>query len=304
MKFTYLRPRMVRMVLALFCPLLFARAALATENGLQHYPLGSNTILSGMMPARGTMQFYNYTLYYRADKMVDNNGQSAVPNFKTVVKTDALRVIRTWDVALGPFEVSTGVVLPFVHTRLNLPFGSDSRGGLGDAVWQNFFSWKKPELGLFSFLALDIALPTADYSASRIANVGLNAYGIIPNGALTWFPDPRTEISVGAGYIFHTPNRKTRYHSGNVAFFEAAILYAIAPDWRVGLSGYALKQTTDDKNNGVVIKNFRGQALALGPQIRRNLGRQSAIAFEWQPEFKVRNRAQGDKFWLKFSFPL
>jgi len=301
MNVTYLRPCMV---LALLSSLLLARAALATENGLQHYPLGSNTILSGMMPARGTMQFYNYTLYYRANKLVGNNGQSTVSNFKTVVKTDALRVIRTWDVALGPFEVSTGIVLPLVHTKLNLPFGSDSRGGLGDVVWQNFFSWKKPEDGLFTFLALDIALPSADYSANRIANVGLNSYGVIPNAVLTWFPDSRTEISAGVGYIFHSPNRKTRYHSGNVAFFEGAIAYAIAPDWRVGLSGYVLKQTTDDKSNGALVKGFRGQALALGPQIRFNLGRQSAIALEWQPEFKVRNRAQGDKFWMKFSFPL
>ncbi|WP_454744019.1 SphA family protein [Cupriavidus necator] len=295
-----------RFAFACICSILFARVALATENGQQSYPIGSNTVLNGIIPDRGDTQFYNYSAYYHADKFAGSHGESSVPNFKADVLVDALRVVHTWDIPSGPLELASGIVLPFLHTKLTVPVGSDSRGGLGDIVLHGLYvGYKRPEAGLFSFLALDFALPTGDFSNNRIANLGLNSYGFMPNLNVTWFPNPRTELSATLGYVINSPNRKTHYHSGNVAFFDWVAGYSVLPNLQIGLQGYALRQTTNDKLNGEVVGDgFRGQALAIGPQIRYNFSREAAIVLKWQREFNVRNRPEGDKIWVQFTFPL
>ncbi|OTP72157.1 hypothetical protein PAMC26510_22195 [Caballeronia sordidicola] len=66
-----------------------------------------------------------------------------------------------------------------------------------------------------------------------------------------------------------------------------------------------LKQFTDDTANGAVVADgFKGQAIAIGPQLRVNLTKSSAIVFKYQQEFAVRNRAKGEKLWVEISCPL
>jgi len=57
-----------RFIMTCIVSVLFANVALATENGQLNYPIGSNTVLNGIIPERGNTQFYNYNLFYRADK--------------------------------------------------------------------------------------------------------------------------------------------------------------------------------------------------------------------------------------------
>jgi len=289
-----------------FCLMLLSRTVLGTENGQQSYPIGSNTVLNGIMPDRGETQFYNYSMYYHADKFAGNGGESSVPNFEADALVDALRVVHTWDIPSGPFELASGIVVPFVHSKLRVPVGSDSRGGLGDIVLHGLYvGYKKPEAGLFSFLAFDFALPTGSFSEKRIANTGLNSYGFMPNANLTWFPNSRTELSATLGYEINSPNRDTHYHSGNIAFLDWVAGYSVLQNLQIGLQGYALRQTTDDKLNGEAVGDgFRGQVLAIGPQIRYNFSREAGIILKWQSEIHVRNRPEGDKLWVQFSFPL
>lgn len=61
--------------ICVYCSILFSATALATENGQQSYPIGSNTVLSGIIPDRGKTQFYNYSAYYHADKFAGNHGE-------------------------------------------------------------------------------------------------------------------------------------------------------------------------------------------------------------------------------------
>jgi len=296
-------PRFIVAIIVSF----FVIPALATENGQLNYPIGSNTVLNGIIPERGDTQFYNYNLFYRADKSAGNHGESLVPGFKADILVAALRLVHTWDTSNGAFEYASGIVLPFVHGNLNIPeVGNDSRGGVGDIVLHGLYiSLKKPDSGLLSSLALDFAFPTGSFSETRIANLGMNDYAFMPNFNVTWFPNPRTELSGTIGYEFHSPNKKTRYHSGNVAYFDGVIGYSVLPHLQIGLQGYALKQTTDDKRGGeIVADGFRGQAIAIGPQIRYNLSQQSAVILKWQHEFSVRNRPEGNRIWIKISFPL
>jgi hypothetical protein len=68
--------------------------------------------------------------------------------------------------------------------------------------------------------------------------------------------------------------------------------------------GYYYKQSTSDFRGGILVNGDgnKGQAVGIGPQIRFKL-HPGAITLKWQTEMAVRNRAEGDRFWLQFYHP-
>jgi len=80
--------------------------------------------------------------------------------------------------------------------------------------------------------------------------------------------------------------------------------YSLAPSWQAGASGYAYRQTTDDRVNGNPVPGGnRGRAFAVGPYIRYHTG-YGGITFKWQNELAVENRAKGNRFFLQFALRL
>jgi len=118
-----------RAVLALLFLLSAPSVSLATENGQQSYPIGSNTVLNGLIPSPGHTQLYNYTAYYHAGKLAGSRGESAVPGFSADALVNVMRVVHTWDVSSTSFEFASGIVMPLVQTKLNVPIGNDTRRG-------------------------------------------------------------------------------------------------------------------------------------------------------------------------------
>jgi hypothetical protein len=281
-------------------------ASRATENGLATYPIGVNTVLNGILPPPGGTEFYNYTEYYVANKFAGADGKSSVPGFHSEVFVDAPRVVHTWGATLGPFTLSTGVVVPLFHLHVDVPGASGTRSALGDIIVHPLMlGYSNPSHTFFAFFSPDVGLPTGSYSVNRVANTGLNTYAFEPNLAVTWFPSPEWELSGFAQVEFNSPNHATNYHSGAVASFDYLIGYSITQKVQVGLQGYFLKQISDDTVNGQIAPNdgFRGQAIGIGPQLRYTWGPGAAIAFKYQHEFAVRNRPQGERLWVEFAFP-
>jgi hypothetical protein len=61
----------------------------ATENGASVFPVGVETVLTGMQPAPGQTALYNYDCFYAANEFDNASGKSAVPNFKLRVVASA-----------------------------------------------------------------------------------------------------------------------------------------------------------------------------------------------------------------------
>jgi hypothetical protein len=285
----------------------FAGIASATENGLTTYPMGVNTVLDGITPPPATTQFYNYTEYYFANKFAGTDGKSSIPGFHAEALVDAARVVHTWGKTFGPFTLSSGLIVPFARLHVDVPGASGTRGALGDLIVQPFIlGYSNASHTFFAFVSPDVSLPTGAYSVNRLANIGVNYYAFQPNASVTWFPDPKWELSATTQIEFHSPNHATNYHSGDVASLDYLIGYSILKKLQIGLQGFLLKQFTDDTANGQTApgNGFRGQALGIGPQLRYDIGPRSAIVFKYQHEFAVRNRPQGDRLWLEFSFPI
>ncbi|CAB3771615.1 MULTISPECIES: SphA family protein [Burkholderia] len=280
--------------------------AIATENGQQSYPLGVNTVLDGILPYPGTTQFYNYTVFYTANRFAGSNGGSSIPGFKSNVFIDSPRVLHTWSPMLGPFTMTSGIVVPVVHANVSVFGSSDSRWGLGDVVVHAMtLGYADPAHYFFSAFAFDFALPSGKFSPNHVANTGINSYAFMPNISVTYFPFEKVEVSATAGYEINSPDRDTGYHSGNVAFLDWVAGYAVTSKLQLGVQGYALKQTTDDTLNGAAYEGgFRGRVYAIGPQVRFDFAQYSGIVFKWQHEFGARNRPQGDRIWLELTFPI
>ncbi|MCA8095564.1 transporter [Burkholderia anthina] len=284
-----------------------ALSANATENGQTSYPVGVNTVLNGILPAPGDTQYFNYSQYYSASKFAGANGNSAVPGFHVSVVAEVPRVVHTWGATLGPFSISSSVIVPILYTYLATPGGMGNRTALGDVILEPLMiNYVNASHTFFAFFSPSFAVPSGSYSVSRIANTGLNTYAFLPYLSTTWFPNRDWEISTTTLLEINSPNHSTNYHSGALVDFDYVIGYSLNQKVQIGVQGSFLKQFTDDTVNGVTVNGdgFRGQSVAIGPQLRYMWGPASGIVIKYQHEFAVRNRPQGDKLWVQFSFPI
>ena len=275
-----------------------ASLAHATENGQISYPVGVNTVLNGLLPPPGATQFFNYSIYYSADRFAGPHGGSAVPGSPGRGGGDAAHRahLGAWP---GPFTISSSAIVPIqrapVHASRNR---SQDRAGRRDtgAVHAGLCQSCK---GLPRLLR-PRSPPTGAYSSSRIANTGLNTYAFLPYLSMSWFPSPRWEVSATTLIEANTRNRATGYQSGSVAVLDyQATPSARACSWRAHCSSSS--QTTGRTASRSA--RISRQAAGIGPQLRY-MGPASGIAVKYQHEFAVRNRPQGGKLWVQFSFDL
>ena len=295
------------MASCVFLSAMSTHVAMATENGVTNFPVGVNTALNGLLPAPGQTYFYNYFQYYRAEQFNDSNRNSSVPKFHAEVIVDAPRIVHTWTETLGPFSLASGVILPIFHTEIAAGGMRQSKSDIGDMIVHPLmFGYTNDAHNFYTFLApFDMALPTGAYDKNRLANPGQNHLAFMPTIMSTWFPTPKVEVSTAFTAEFYTKNHDTDYQSGTVLSAEGMVGYSLNEKWQVGIQGFYSKQVTDDKLDGHTYQDgFRGQSAAIGPQVRYNITPAVALVAKYQHEFAVENRAEGDKFWVQFAFPL
>lgn len=145
-------------------------------------------------------------------------------------------------------------------------------------------------------------------------SVGANYWSVEPLFAVTWLNDDGWEASGKFMYNIKTKNKDFRpdpgtakmdYTSGQ-EFHMDYLLGKRFGQWGVGVSGYYLKQTTDDKVDGSTLdrspawsKGRKGQVFSYGPTLSYTTQSGMMISGQWNHESKVRNRFAGDKLMLK-----
>ena len=129
--------------------------------------------------------------------------------------------------------------------------------------------------------------------------IGANYYSVEPVVALTYRTPGGFEASSKLMYNIKGSNRDTDYHSGDEFHADFLVGWHTGP-WGFGLGGYHVRQTEDDRLDGVSLAASEGRATALGPNIQYIDGKGRQFTFQWQREFNVENRFSGDKLWLKF----
>ena len=288
-------------ILSLALPVLLVGSSAMAKEGPDQYPNGAENFLAGALPPPGNY-FINCLGYYQGDYR-DNNGDK-VSGLKVNATFNALRYVFVSNYKLFGGDWGMHAIVPFVYQNMDTPFpaiGNGSVFGLGDiTIDPIIIGWHFPPDWHIT-VGLDINLPTGKYSSTDPTDsIGANYYSFEPIFAFTYLNQGGFEVSAKLMYNIKTENNDTNYQSGDEFHMDYLIGQHFGP-WAVGLGGYYLKQTEDDKQNGQTVDpdGNRGQVFAFGPAVKYDYKGMSFIG-TWDHETDVKNRFQGNKFYFKF----
>ncbi|MCX8030703.1 MAG: transporter [Thermodesulfovibrionales bacterium] len=279
---------------------VLAHTGHTTEGGGGAYPNGAEDFMSGAVPPPGTY-FLNYLTYYTADRFNDGSGKSVIPDFDLKVTANVFRLLHVTKTKILDGYWGVHIFIPIVNVDVSLPFGSQSKTGIGDIIIDPFIlSWHTKNWHFAT--GIDIFIPTGSYDKNRLANIGRNYWTFETIFAFSYLSDNGLDLSAKFMYDINTKNKDTDYRSGQEFHFDYTIGKKFA-NWGVGIGGYYYKQITSDKQGGIKVGSDgnKGQAFALGPQLKYDHKNMSFI-IKYQKEMEVKNRPEGDKFWFKFVY--
>jgi hypothetical protein len=273
---------------------------LATEGGGSNYPMGAESYLVGALPPPGVYPLI-YAQHYAADDFNGNDGNSLPIDFRLRADVVAPRLLRVTDKTLFGGQLVTAALLPLVDLDVSVNGLSDSNSGVGDLDLTAALAYHH-SANRHSAIGFDIFAPTGDYKVGQLANIGRNYWGLQAVYAASHIDPAGINWGVKLMYDYNFENEDTDYQSGQELHADYSLGYGIAPNWVVGVGGYAYKQVTDDALNGVDIGN-KGQAFAIGPSVKFDNGKGFFFSAKYQKEMAVENRPQGDAFWIKTIIP-
>jgi hypothetical protein len=310
-----------------FAALVLAGAvstAEGSEGGTGVYLLGKRGPLAAFVPKPGTY-LTNDVFLLSADRPgFTPLGERVVANVDAEALINVAQVTWVVDTTLLGGRLALTAVLPYGNvdvsagTTLQGPGGSvlgrsieDSTTGFGDPAVGGSLGWKHRDGDRFRAWSTyaSVFVPVGDYEAGRIANVGKNRWALDVGGAYTManFKGGR-EFSSVLGFTFNGDNEDTDYSTGTEMHLELAGKQHLPNHWSVGVVGYWYEQLTGDSSNSPILGDFKGRAIAIGPEISYqfvgNPSRPITIDLRWYHEFEVRNRLEGDSVFLTVSFPI
>ena len=297
-------------VLFLTAPFLFAASLCAKEGGDQ-YPNGAENWMVGAAPPPGTY-YVNYFGFY-SGRLMDGSGATAKLSGTTPsvnATFDVFRFVGVTRQRLLGADYAVQVIVPVVYQSVNMN-GNASKTGVGDMfVNPMILGWHRPQW--HALASVDFLLPTGYYDRNdpRVS-IGANYYSFDSLVALSAVPKSGWEGSAKLMYNLKTTNTATNYHSGQEFHTDYTAGKHLGA-WMLGVSGYALKQTTNDTVNGQVepasaglwTAGRKGQVFAIGPSAGYTNQHHIIFVALWQHETLVRNRFGGDKLWFKMVIPL
>ncbi|NBA93493.1 transporter [Pseudomonas sp. R5(2019)] len=277
------------------------RTAVATEGGGSSYPMGAENYMSGAMPPPGVygQLFVNH---YEADSLRGNDGRKLPVDFS--VRADALtpRLIWVTDQTLFGASLAFHAIVPLVDLKVTVNGQSQSKQGMGDIIFGPALGFHHSEK-LHSILALDMIAPSGRYDRDDLANIGRNYWVFEPVYALSYVDPNGLNIDAKIMYDFNRKNPDTDYLSGQELHMDYAVGWGLGNGWVVGIGGYANHQLTDDRQNGERIEDNKGRVLAVGPSIKYSNKNGWFVTAKWEKETGVRNRAEGEAYWMKVTVP-
>lgn len=284
-------------VLGAFSPL-----AGATEGGSSMYPMGAENFMSGAIPTPG---FYGsvYIQHYNADTLRGNDGRKLPVDFKLRANVIAPRLIWVTDKKLWGGSLALHSIIPLVDLRVSVDGESQRKREVGDILFGPALGYKYSDK-LHVAYGIDFVAPTGRFDRDDLVNIGRNYWAAQPLVAVSYVDPDGLNVDVKTMYDFNSRNRDTDYRSGQELHTDFAVGWGFGNGWVLGVGGYAYRQTTDDDLRGETVRDNKGRAFAIGPNVKYSNPQGWFLTAKWEKESSVRNRAEGDAYWLKLVFPL
>ncbi len=277
--------------------LLMAGGMVQAKEGGDQYPNGAENWYAGAVPPPG-----NYFISYFGNvtgKYKDNKGHTQNPEVDATFAS--FRFLQSTNTQVLGGNYAWHVIVPVVDQHMNSG-GWANKTGLGDVSVANLIAWHGERW--HQVAALEVFLPTGAYDEHDARkSIGTNYYAFEPIYAVTYLGPNGWEVSGKFMYNIKTKNTDTDYRSGDEFHMDYLVGKHIG-NWGLGISGYYLKQTTDDKLDGNKQYGKRGQVFAYGPSVKYSTKGGTHFIAQWQHETEVENRFGGDKVWLKMILPM
>ncbi|MFL1416698.1 transporter [Pseudomonas fildesensis] len=285
------------------CALAFCLpGAQATEGGGSSYPMGAENYMTGAMPPPG---FYTqiFAESYRADRLLDNRGKSALDDFHLRADVIAPRLIWVTEQKVLDGDLAFHLNVPLVDLRVDVNGQHQKKTGMGDIIFGPALGYHYSDK-FHAIYALDVFAPTGRYDRGDLANIGRNYWAFEPIAAFSYVDPAGVNADIKVMYDFNLRNRATDYRSGQELHADYSLGWGFDNGWVVGVGGYVYRQTTDDHQDGARVEDNRGRAFAIGPSIKFASDSGWFVTAKWQKESEVRNRPEGEAYWVKLTIPL
>lgn len=308
-KFTLATP------LALTAALLLASTASqvqATEGGISSWPMGIENYGMGILPPPGT---YGQVFVgnYLADTLRDNAGDKAA-DIDLRVTTIVPRFVWVTEQKVLGGNLGFHALLPLNDIRLNVKNGPhDHKRGIGDAHLGPVIGFHHSDK-FHTAVGVDFVLPTgSEYDKNDLVNLGNNYYTVQAVYAMTYMDPNGFNADVRLMHDYNFENKDTHYQSGRELHADYTLGWALGNGWVLGVGGHAYQQISDDKCSAsncaaaaLVDANDgnRGRSFSIGPAVQYTSKSGWSLSAKWQDESSVRNRAEGQTYWLKFTTAL
>ncbi|MDV7212607.1 SphA family protein [Azotobacter beijerinckii] len=296
------RSRLVPGLLAVCIGACGSSQALATEGGGSSYPMGAENYMTGAMPPPG-LYTQVFVQHYHADRLRDDRGHRAVAHFDLTANVIAPRLIWVTEQNLFGGDLAFHVNVPLVDLKVEVNNHRQRRRGIGDIIFGPALGYHYTDR-FHAIYAVDFFAPTGRYDRDDIANLGRNYWAVQPIAAFSYVDPAGLNADLKLMYDFNFRNPDTDYRSGQEAHADYSVGWAVADGWVLGMGGYIYHQTTKDDQTGQDVDANKGRVFAIGPSIKYSNAAGWFVTAKWQQEQAVRNRAEGEAYWLKLTVPL
>jgi len=180
---------------------------------------------------------------------------------------------------------------------------SDSVWGFGDLYPMLSLRWNFGNHNFMTYLTGDI--PVGDYSATRLANIGIGHGAIDAGGGYTYLnPAIGQELSGTLGFTYNFANNATQYQNGVDMHFDFGAAQFLNEHLFFGPVGYIYQQIGCDQGAAPALGCFQSRVFGAGPQIALLFpvgNSQGYVNFKGYKEFGAQNRPEGWNVWLTFA---
>jgi len=278
--------------------------------------LGATTFRDGFLPTKPGCAYFQYARRNSWNQINDKDG-NRIPAFKDV-EINATGVAS--QLACATHVKILGGTLGF-HTLFpagDIDFSSDPSGlvlqdsglGVGDLFLAAYLQMppviRNGRPVYSQRFELTAIAPVGTFDASKDLNLGSGYWSLNPYWAGTWFPHPKWEITWRAHYLYNyettriptslIPNAGQIFkngQAGQAAWTNFTFGYSITDKVSVGLTGYYLKQLTDDKLNGQSYSGGKEEALYMGPGVHFDFDKKNAMNLNVYFPVVDKNRPSG-----------
>ncbi|MDP2072799.1 transporter [Hydrogenophaga sp.] len=282
--------------------LLGAGTVQATEGGGSTYNPGVENFLVGAAPPPG---FYvlEYLTHYRANKVMDSNGNVATPpDFKLRATAAATRFVWSTPTQVAGGNLVMHAIVPLVNLKVSVGAFSQSKTGLGDITFGPGIAYHHSP-ALHSVVGLDFVAPTGRYKSTDPVNIGRNYWSLQPLYTMSYINPNGFNGDFKATLNINGKNSATQYKSGDEFILDYSAGYGLGNGWVVGVGGYVYEQLNDDKQNGASLANSKASSFAIGPSLKYDNGKGWFITAKLQKESNAKNRPEGTALWIKTMIP-